>query len=267
MFKLQNECENIVVNEEYLELEVDVDNRLDLNVANKKSCCVFIKIKRAKSINVSVEVKENTHCTYLIYNDNKTLINTNELFKVKTNATLDFVICDINKQACNRNIKVDLIAPYARCNFKSAVLCNGENNYNISINSCRANTAGYMENYGVVLENGKYYMDATGKIDKGAHGSISHQASHALCFESKQQATIRPQLLIDDNDVEASHATTVGSIDDNQLFYMQSRGLSVKVAAALLTMGYLSFITNVIPNEKLQAYLSQDIESKVNDIC
>ena len=69
MFKLQNECENIVVNEEYLELEVDVDNRLDLNVANKKSCCVFIKIKRAKSINVSVEVKENTHCTYLIYND------------------------------------------------------------------------------------------------------------------------------------------------------------------------------------------------------
>ena len=73
MFKLQNECENIVVNEEYLELEVDVDNRLDLNVANKKSCCVFIKIKRAKSINVSVEVKEKTHCTYLIYNDNMNL--------------------------------------------------------------------------------------------------------------------------------------------------------------------------------------------------
>ena len=48
---------------------------------------------------------------------------------------------------------------------------------------------------------------------------------------------------------------------------MQSRGLSVKAAAALLTMGYLSFITNVIPNEKLQAYLSQEIESKVNDIC
>lgn len=267
MFKLQNECENIIINEDYLELEVDVDGHLDLNITNKKSCNVFVKIKKARSIYVSIEVMENTQCTYLIYNDNNAPLITNELYKVKKGAILNLAACDINQQKCKRHIKVDLIEEFAVCNFKSAVLCNDEMHYQIAINSCYANTTGMMENYGVVLENGKYYMDATGKIDKGAHGSKSHQASHALCFAHKQQATILPQLLIDENDVEASHATTVGSIDDNQLFYMQSRGLSAKEAGALLTLGYLSFIKDVIPNSQLQEYLDQEIESKVNSIC
>ncbi len=267
MFKLQNECENIIINEDYLELEIDVEGHLDLNITNKKSCNVFVKIKKARSIYVSVEVMENTQCTYLIYNDNKASLTTNELFKVKRGAILNLATCDINQQKCKRRINVDLIDEFAVCNFKSAALCSDEMHYQIAINSCYANTTGMMENYGVVLENGKYHMDATGKIDKGAHGSKSHQASHALCFAKKQQAVILPQLLIDENDVEASHATTVGSIDDNQLFYMQSRGLSAKEAGALLTLGYLSFIKAVIPNPQLQDYLDQEIESKVNKIC
>ncbi|MCI5773102.1 MAG: SufD family Fe-S cluster assembly protein [Erysipelotrichaceae bacterium] len=267
MFKLQNECENIVINEEYLELEVDVDGHLDLNISNKKDCSVFVRVKKACSIYVSVEVKEHTHCTYLIYNDNDAPLQTKEVFKVKENAILDLAVCDINQQKCSRDIKVDLIEEYATCNFKSAVLSNTEMKYQIALTSYSANTQGKMENYGVVLENGKYYIDAIGKIEKGASGSKSHQASHALCFASKQQATILPQLLIDENDVEASHATTVGSIDEAQLFYMQSRGLKTEEVGALVTMGYLSFIKDVISNEKLQAYLSEEIESKVKAIC
>ena len=75
------------------------------------------------------------------------------------------------------------------------------------------------------------------------------------------------QIIDDDAQKTLAYATTVGSIDDNQLFYMQSRGLSAKEAGALLTLGYLSFIKDIIPNSQLQEYLDQEIESKVNSIC
>ena len=59
-------------------------------------------------------------------------------------------------------------------------------------------------------------------------------------------------MLIDENDVEASHATSVGSVDENQLFYMQTRGLTKKEVLSLIAVGYLSFITDVIDDEDLK---------------
>ena len=76
-----------------------------------------------------------------------------------------------------------------------------------------------------------------------------------------------PQLLIDENDVEASHATSVGSVDENQLFYMQTRGLTKNEVLSLIAVGYLSFITDVIDDEELKNSIIDHIENKVKEIC
>ena len=124
-----------------------------------------------------------------------------------------------------------------------------------------------MENYSIVLQGGRYRMEATGKIEKGARGAKSHQTSRALTFDAQQTATILPKLLIDENDVEASHATTIGQMDENQMYYLQSRGLSEDEAIRLVTIGYLLPIARISDDPKLQEALAQEIETKVNEVC
>lgn len=124
-------------------------------------------------------------------------------------------------------------------------------------------TSGFMKNFAVVMENGDYEMKASGRILKGAYAAQSHQTSRVLTMTSKQRSEVLPILLIDENDVKASHATTLGQPDENQLYYLQSRGLSRTAALGLLTLGYLLPITEVIHEAGWQAQLQKEIEEKV----
>ena len=106
-------------------------------------------------------------------------------------------------------------------------------------------------------------MVDTGKIIAGAYGSNSHQTSRALVLDKKQKCDITPVLLIDENDVQASHATTMGQIDDNQLYYLQTRGLTKTQALGLITVGYLMPIASSLSNEEITNELTNKIEKKV----
>ena len=107
-------------------------------------------------------------------------------------------------------------------------------------------------------------IDAIGTIVRGAKRAKSHQTSRALSFEEGQRSTILPELLIDENDVEASHAMSIGSVDDEQLYYMMSRGLTVSQCTSLLSAGYLLPVVDVIDNEEVSNALRSELERKLS---
>ena len=80
-----------------------------------------------------------------------------------------------------------------------------------------ANTSSNMEHYAVVKDAGDYLMKATGEVKKGAYGSSTHQVTRVLTMAQKQKSEVIPLLLIDENDVKASPATSLGQTDENQL--------------------------------------------------
>ena len=106
-------------------------------------------------------------------------------------------------------------------------------------------------------------MEACGKIVKGAHDSASHQASRVLTLSNQQSSEVIPLLLIDENDVKASHATTLGQPDENQLYYLQSRGLSRSQALGLLTVGYLMPISDLFDDATYHDEMKNEIEKRV----
>ena len=120
-----------------------------------------------------------------------------------------------------------------------------------------------MENYAVVEEGGQYRMEATGKIIQGARESNSHQKTRVLTMSERHSSEVVPVLLIDENDVKASHATTLGQPDENQLYYLQTRGLSRRQALGLLTVGYIMPITELFDQEEVRTALKDEIEMKV----
>ncbi len=72
-----------------------------------------------------------------------------------------------------------------------------------------------------------------------------------------------PILLIDEDDVTAGHAASVGRVDPVQLYYLMSRGISQQEAERLVIHGFLSPVVNEIPIETVQNQLREVIEGKV----
>ena len=83
-----------------------------------------------------------------------------------------------------------------------------------------------------------------------------------MIFDKDCIASANPYLFIDDFDVKASHAAGVGKMDEDHLYYLQSRGLSKKQAMQLITYGYLKPVVEVIDNEKLREHF-EHVLSKV----
>ena len=108
-------------------------------------------------------------------------------------------------------------------------------------------------------------MNDTGRILKDAYGSNSHQSSRALVLSEDQTCEITPILLIDENDVLAGHAASVGQVDPKQLYYLMSRGIDEKTAQRMVIRGFLGDVLVSIPSKVIREQLVQTIERKLEN--
>lgn len=90
------------------------------------------------------------------------------------------------------------------------------------------------------------------RIEKEAQQTDSYLADHTLLLSDSALANSIPSLQIEANDVKASHGATVGQIDQEQLFYLMSRGLSHEEAEHLIVSGFFEPIINKIPDSKFR---------------
>ena len=92
---------------------------------------------------------------------------------------------------------------------------------------------------GVVSNGARVKVKGMVKMDKGAVGSDSFLAMKLLMLDNRSMATAEPELEILNNEVKASHSASVGRIDEEQLFYLESRGVEKKEAEKLIIKGFL----------------------------
>lgn len=92
---------------------------------------------------------------------------------------------------------------------------------------------------GIVSHGARVKIKGTVKIDEGAVGSDSFLAMKLLMLDSKSMATAEPELEIKNNEVKASHSASVGRIDEEQLFYLATRGVEKTEAEKLIIKGFL----------------------------
>ncbi len=99
---------------------------------------------------------------------------------------------------------------------------------------------------GVFHDRSSFSNDGVVRIDKGAKGADGYFASKILLFDNAKGRSV-PSLEIDENDLKAGHASTVGRPDEQQLFYLRSRGLSEKEAEKLLISGFFDPLLQLLP--------------------
>ena len=119
--------------------------------------------------------------------------------------------------------------------------------------------------HGVLLDRSHIVFNGVGFIVKGATGSNAYQSSRMLTLSSEAKADANPMLLIDENDVMAGHGASLGRIDEEQLYYLQSRGLTRKESSRLLVHEFLSPVISELTVDKIKELVTVLIDEKINN--
>ena len=99
-----------------------------------------------------------------------------------------------------------------------------------------------------------------------AQKTDAYQLSKALILNDQAEFSAKPELEIYADDVKCSHGSTSGSIDQDAIHYLMTRGIEKSVAKKLLINGFLNEIFENIPEEKLKTFLEKSIEEQIGGI-
>ena len=115
---------------------------------------------------------------------------------------------------------------------------------------------------GIIGENSRCIFHGKAIVQKNADGSDAHQSNKNILLSENAEINTRPELEIYADDVKCSHGTTIGQIDKQLLFYMQTRGINRTEAKRLLTSSFIDFITNKIEINSVKKYLENILKQK-----
>ncbi|MCH9633412.1 MAG: hypothetical protein S4CHLAM7_01370 [Chlamydiae bacterium] len=101
---------------------------------------------------------------------------------------------------------------------------------------------------------GKIYIESLAQLTN------AYQTNHNCVLSDEASAYSKPNLEIYADDVKASHGSTTGQIDKEQLFYLQSRGLTSSQAKQILLKGFCDEILESIPSHLIKTQLAKELE-------
>lgn len=117
-----------------------------------------------------------------------------------------------------------------------------------------------MRNYVINNNSSITHMNTNGKIEKNVKGVVLSQKTKGLLLDMNSEISANPWLAIDEYDCNASHGASIGAIDEEELFYLMSRGLTRSESERLIVNGFINpFIENIKDND-LSNYVLEEIK-------
>lgn len=115
----------------------------------------------------------------------------------------------------------------------------------------------------VMRDSSTAIINGVTKIEKGAVNANGQQTEKVLMLSPDARGDANPMLLIDEDEVKAGHAASVGQVNQEQIHYMMSRGITRDQAMKLLIYGFLAPVVTRIPIAKLEDQLKSLVERKL----
>ncbi len=124
-------------------------------------------------------------------------------------------------------------------------------------------TTGNLLSKAAMLDRSRAYIKGLTSIERSAHGTDSFLGEFGMLLSKESRSVTIPSLEIDQPDCRrAGHASSVGPIDVNQLFYLESRGIDPDAARKFIVLGFLEPVVARIPREEERERLRDVLEEK-----
>ena len=134
------------------------------------------------------------------------------------------------------------------------------------INHLAPNCKSYQKIKNVLENNSNGVYQGKIFVKDIAQKTNAYQLSKALILDDQAEFNAKPELEIYADDVKCSHGSTSGSIDEDAVHYLMTRGIKLSDAKKLLINGFLNEIFENIPEEKIKIFLENIITEQINAI-
>ena len=181
-------------------------------------------------------------------------------------ASVDWAIGVMNDGNIVADFDSDLVGEGSHSEVKVVAISAGRQTQAIDtrVTNKASHSIGHILQHGVIRERGTLTFNGIGHILKGAKGADAQQESRVLMLSDQARGDANPILLIDENEVTAGHAASVGRVDPEEMYYLMSRGLRKEDAERLVIRGFLGSVLTAIPVKEVQKELIDVIEGKLN---
>lgn len=104
-------------------------------------------------------------------------------------------------------------------------------------------------------------FDGFVRIREGAQKASSEQLNNNLLLSEAAEVDSKPNLMIYADDVKATHGSTVGRLDEDEIFYLQSRAISKAEARRMLALGFVTELLETVSGDQLREFLHDKISN------
>jgi Fe-S cluster assembly protein SufD len=178
----------------------------------------------------------------------------------------DLTTVTLGARLSRHNIEVLLQGEGAECRVDGLyIMGTGQHTDTHSLIDHRVPNCASRQNYKGILDgrsrgvfNGRVF------VREDARGTDAEQSNKNLLLSREARVDTKPQLEIYNDDVKCSHGATVGQLDEEELFYLISRGLHTDLARNLLTYGFAEEIVERIKFESIRAQLDEAILNRLH---
>ena len=245
------------------------EQSFDVQTAERSSVTLTVMLEGKKPLNLDwkLQTARNSRLTILTVNHLDEKLTLNEEYDLQSDSEALVAHCQLNNAQTELNGKYNLLAEGASLKVQTAIMSSSVKKFNQDTFHLAGHTSAEIVNLGVVGPDSSCDLVVRNTINQGSHGASTHQTSRLLTYDKTAVGRILPVLYIYDNDVQASHAATMGQPDESQIYYLMTRGLSRKEAMNLIMTGYLLPITKIVDNQQLDELLKNEIETKVLEEC
>ena len=219
---------------------------------------------------VEIVVLEKARCRYTtIQNWSKNVFNlVTKRATAYKDATMEWVDGNLGSRLTMKYPAVWLMEPGARGEVLSVAFAKTgmHQDAGSKMTHVAPNTSSQIISKSISKGHGRSSYRGLVKIHKGAKGSRSNVVCDALLIDEESRTDTYPYMEIEADDVSIGHEATVSKVADEQLFYLQSRGISEEEAMSMIVNGFIEPITKELPLEyavELNRLIQLEMEGSV----
>ena len=191
---------------------------------------------------------------------------THERARVAKDGNLDWIFVAGGSHLTKSFYDLELIGEGATGRMSGFYFTDGNQHldHDTQQNHLAANTTSDLLFKGALLEQSRSVWQGMIYVAPGAQKTDGYQANRNLILSRAARADSIPGLEIMADDVRCTHGATVGKIDPEELFYLESRGIPTKDAERLIVEGFFDPIVQRIPFEGVRERLIKSVSEKMN---
>ena len=209
----------------------------------EEHCYTAPPTEKSLSTQVSeIHCGENSHFTHtrLQNNHHQHTLLTHTYVQQKKHSHYHHHSYDVGSVLNRNDLTIQLQEPQARCHLQGLYHVNQQQHMDnhIDIHHDAPHTSSTQNYRGILEDRGRAVFNGAVTVAQGAFKAYAEQYNHNLLLSDKAEIDTKPQLEIYADDVKCSHGATVGQMDEQALFYLQSRGIPETLARQTLIAGF-----------------------------